>query len=100
LDQTAPWSLAKEKERRTRLASVLYNALESLRIIAIVIYPVMPQTGVEIWRQIGLKDGLPEQEFSRAKIWDQYRAGFTIERAKALFPRVETPTGKVGKDES
>ncbi len=100
LDQTAPWSLAKEKERRTRLASVLYNALESLRIIAIVIYPVMPQTGVDIWRQIGLEDGLPEQEFSRAKIWGQYRAGLTIEGAKALFPRVETPKGKVGKDES
>ena len=100
LDQTAPWSLAKEKERRARLASVLYNALESLRIIAILIYPVMPQTGVEIWRQIGLEDGLPEQELSQAKIWGQYRAGSTVERAKALFPRVETPKGKGAKDES
>jgi methionyl-tRNA synthetase len=100
LDQTAPWSLAKEKERRARLGNVLYNALESLRIIAILIYPVMPQAGVEVWRQIGLKDGLPEQELSQAKVWGQYRADFTIEREKALFPRVEIQKGKVGKDES
>ena len=100
LDQTAPWSLAKEKERRARLGTVLYNALESLRIIAILIYPVMPQAGVEVWRQIGLKDGLPEQELSQAKVWGQYRADFTIEREKALFPRVEIQKGKVGKDES
>jgi methionyl-tRNA synthetase len=91
LDQTAPWSLAKEEKRQMRLATVLYNALESLRIIAILIYPVMPQTGVEIWRQINLGTQLPEQEFSQAKIWGQYRVGSIIERARALFPRVETP---------
>ena len=91
LDQTAPWSLAKERNREDRLASALYNALESLRIIAILIYPVMPQAGAEIWRQIGLGTQLPEQEFGQAKAWGHYRVGSTIERTKALFPRVESP---------
>jgi len=91
LDQTAPWSLAKEKTQHTRLASVLYNALESLRIIAILIYPVMPQTGTEIWHQIGLKPQLAEQEFRQAEIWGQSRVGSVVERAKSLFPRVELP---------
>jgi methionyl-tRNA synthetase len=91
LDQTAPWSLAKEKKQQRRLATVLYNALESLRIIAILIYPVMPRTGVEIWRQIDLEAQLPEQEFSQAKIWGQYGVGSIVERAGTLFPRVDTP---------
>jgi methionyl-tRNA synthetase len=91
LDQTAPWSLAKEKTQHTRLASVLYNALESLRIIAILIYPVMPQAGIEIWRQIGLEPQLAEQGFRQAEIWGKYRVGSVVERAKPLFPRVEPP---------
>ena len=91
LDQTAPWSLAKERSHEGRLASVLYNALESLRIIAILIYPVMPQAGAEIWRQIGLGSQLPEQEFGQAKAWGHYRVGSTMERTKALFPRFESP---------
>jgi len=97
LDQTAPWSLAKEKKRQTRLATVLYNALESLRIIAILIYPVMPRTGVEIWRQIDLGAQLPEQKLSQATIWGQYRVGSTVDRARTLFPRVDTPKAQ-GRD--
>jgi methionyl-tRNA synthetase len=91
LDQTAPWSLAKEKKQQGRLATVLYNALESLRIIAILIYPVMPRTGVEIRHQINLGAQLPEQEFSQAKIWGQYGVGSVVEGARTLFPRVDTP---------
>ncbi len=91
LDQTAPWFLAKENKHQTRLATVLYNALESLRIIAILIYPVMPQTGVEIWRQIGMGAQLPGQEFGQAKIWGQYRVDSTLERGRNLFPRIDTP---------
>ncbi len=90
LDQTAPWSLAKEKKRRTRLATVLYDALESLRVIAILIYPVMPRTSVEIWRQIDPGAQLPEQDFSQAKLWGQYKAGSILKRPRALFPRVDT----------
>ena len=90
LDQTAPWLLAKDKKYQRRLASVLYNAMESLRIIAILIYPVMPQTGVEIWHQIGLGPKLPEQKFSQAKIWGRYRVDSIGERARTLFPRVDT----------
>jgi methionyl-tRNA synthetase len=98
LDHTAPWSLAKEEKRQPRLATVLYKALESLRIIAILIYPVMPQTGLEIWRQIGLEAQLSEQEFGRAEIWGQYRVGSMLERARALFPRLEAPKAEGRKE--
>jgi methionyl-tRNA synthetase len=91
LDQAAPWSLAKEKNRWARLATVLYNALESLRIIAILVYPVMPQAGLEIWHQIGMEPQLQEQAFNQAKIWGQYSAGSMVERGKPLFPRIESP---------
>ena len=91
LDQTAPWSLAKDSNRQGRLASVLYNALDSLRIIAVLIYPVMPRTAVEIWRQIGQEDQLAEQEFSEATSWGRYRPDSSVQRGEALFPRVEAP---------
>jgi len=89
LDQTAPWSLAKKKKRQTRLATVLYNALESMRVIAILIYPVMPRTAVEIWRQIDVGAQIPEKECSQAKKWGQYTVGSSVQKARALFPRVE-----------
>jgi methionyl-tRNA synthetase len=83
--------LAKDSTRQERLASVLYNALDSLRIIAVLIYPVIPRTAVEIWRQIGQEDQLAEQEFSEATSWGRYRPDSSIQRGEALFPRVEAP---------
>jgi len=53
IDENAPWVLAKDDSNKERLATVLYNLLETIRIVAVFLNPVMPNTTVEIWRQIG-----------------------------------------------
>ncbi|MGA2468625.1 MAG: methionine--tRNA ligase [Thermodesulfobacteriota bacterium] len=53
VDETAPWSLAKEEKDRPRLATVLYEALEALRIIAFLLAAFMPSTSEKMWSQLG-----------------------------------------------
>ena len=52
IDETMPWILAKEEEKRPRLAQVLYNLAESIRIISILIQPFMTETPIKIWDQL------------------------------------------------
>lgn len=53
IDETMPWALAKEEGKKERLGTVLYNLLESIRFIAILLQPVMPKTSEKIFEQIG-----------------------------------------------
>ena len=57
IDETAPWALAKDESKRARLAEVMYNLCESIRIISVLIAPFMPDTCAEIRRQLGLEGG-------------------------------------------
>ena len=52
IDETTPWALAKDESKKTRLATVLYNLLESIRISSIMLAPFMPQTMPEVWKRI------------------------------------------------
>ena len=64
LEETAPWSLAKQKGRQTEVNNVLYTAAESLRIASVLLWPVMPERMSELWARLGwspsgsLRDGL------------------------------------------
>lgn len=55
IDETEPWNLAKDEERRAELESVMVHLAESLRIIALLIQPVMPETSKSIFEQLGLE---------------------------------------------
>ncbi len=87
IDETAPWSLAKDPEQRQRLGSVMYNLLESIRIIALLVAPFMPATGEKILDILGcdskklLLDGQDQ--------WGGLKPGATIEKAAPIFPRIE-----------
>lgn len=52
IDETAPWILARDEAKRDRLATVLYNLLESIRFIAVLLSPFMPDTAKEIFSQL------------------------------------------------
>lgn len=87
IDREAPWTLAKDPDKKERLGGVLYQLLEALSLIAGLIYPVMPDTAQEMRRQIGLPDGflsLDPEEIEQA-----LPPGQTINQGQALFPRVE-----------
>lgn len=83
-----PWTLAKSPENKARLETVIYHLLESLRIIAILVSPVMPGTTQKIMEQLGIKD-VDKQDLSRARIWGELGEGNVLTRGDVLFPRIE-----------
>jgi methionyl-tRNA synthetase len=90
LEKTSPWGLAKAK-RYVRLQTVLYNAAQSLRIIAILVFPFIPAKAQEIWTQIGLGDleKLEDVRLDSAKNWDYIKAGSRVKKGKPIFPRIQ-----------
>ena len=88
IDENAPWVLAKDMEANgTRLATVMYNLLEVLRISAILLTPFMPDSAAEILRQIGACEACSTWEI--AAQYGSLPAGVTVVRGDNLFPRVD-----------
>ena len=56
IDETMPWALAKDESKKSRLAAVMYNLCEALRIVSVLIAPFMPQTAPKMWAQLGLSE--------------------------------------------
>ncbi|MEI6286974.1 MAG: methionine--tRNA ligase [Bacillota bacterium] len=96
IDETGPWALAKREDGRSRLNTVLYNLAEVLRIVAVLIQPVMPQTAPKIWQQLGVDGDVTN--LLMADTWDGIPAGTRIGAAEALFPRIETESKLSSKD--
>lgn len=88
IDETAPWLLARDETKKSRLTNVLYNLCESLRISAILLNPAMPETAGKIFTQLGLDES--HLTFERAVFGDS--ASYEIKRAEALFPRIDFDT--------
>jgi len=88
LDDTAPWSLAKENKER-ELKESLYNSLESLRFIAIMAFPFMPSSSERLWRMLGFKGALSDVRIEEAGRWGGTPEGQEVEQPVPLFPRIE-----------
>ncbi len=89
VDETAPWALAKDPERRQRLATVMYNLAESLRFITVMAAPFMPKLPARVWAQLGL-EGRPDLQTWGSLSWGKLPAGTVLKRGEALFPRIDT----------
>jgi len=87
LDDTKPWTLAKQG-KKAEVAGSLRNSAEALRIIATLISPVMPATAGRIWEQLGLGP-IGSARVDDARRWDGIRDGTRVAKAAALFPRIE-----------
>ncbi|MDI7261513.1 MAG: methionine--tRNA ligase [Thermodesulfobacteriota bacterium] len=90
VDETAPWSLAKEEKDRPRLSTVLYQALESLRIIALLLAPFMPSTSEKMWSQLGMENNLWQQDLGKDGKWGGLKPGRRVAKPTPLFPRIDT----------
>lgn len=88
IDETMPWALAKSEENKARLAAVLYNLAESIRIVSILIQPFMPETPEKIWHQLGINDK-KYVEWETAKKWGVYPEGAAVNKGEPLFPRID-----------
>jgi methionyl-tRNA synthetase len=89
VDETAPWSLAKEEKDRPRLATVLYEALEALRIIALLLAAFMPSTSEKMWSQLGIEENLWEQNLKENGKWGRLKPGRRVAKPTPLFPRLD-----------
>ncbi len=89
IDETAPWALAKDPEKKQELANVLYNLVESLRTISVLISPFMPQTAERIWKQLNLPQAFADVQLTDIETWGGTPAGLHVGTPEQLFPRIE-----------
>ncbi|MBQ2815648.1 MAG: methionine--tRNA ligase [Clostridia bacterium] len=85
IDETAPWALAKDEEKKARLGTVLYNLLESIRVIAVLLSPFMPSTADEILAQMNCD----ERSYDSVADFGGIKAGTKVGEAKPLFSRID-----------
>jgi methionyl-tRNA synthetase len=89
LVEAAPWALVKEASRRQEAADVLYQALEALRVWAVLVSPVMPSAAARLWDQLGLEGSPSPGPIPDAAAWGGLETGSLTRRGDALFPRLE-----------
>ena len=85
IDETTPWSLAKDESKKARLGTVLYNLLESIRFTAVLLSPFLPDTADKIFAQLNtdIKDYDSLGEFGALK------AGTQVGKAEPIFARID-----------
>lgn len=88
VDETQPWILAKDEEQKAKLANVLYNLSEAIRIVSVLIQPFMPNTPKLIWEQLGINDEALHT-WDSAKTWGMLPAEITISKGNVIFPRID-----------
>ncbi|MEU6528391.1 methionine--tRNA ligase [Streptomyces sp. NPDC046928] len=94
LTEQEPWKVAKDggATARARLATILHTAAESLRALAVLLHPVMPETAQRLWTSLGAEPSLgplADQRIQDAGAWGALAPGTRITKGPALFPRLE-----------
>ncbi len=87
IDENAPWTLAKDPTNRGRLAAVMYNLLETVRICAVLLTPFIPDSAEKIFDQIGACPCC--RTWEKANVWGSLRPDVTVHKGEALFPRID-----------
>ena len=89
IDETCPWVLARDEEKKPRLAAVMYNLLEALRVALTLLTPFMPESCAKGFEQIGADES--------ARCWDKageygvLPAEVSVRKGETLFPRIDAP---------
>lgn len=87
IDETAPWVLAKDEANKARLATVMYNLLETIRITVTLLQPVIPESCEKAFAQIGADD--KDRTWDNAGTFGVLRANVTVCKGDTLFPRID-----------
>ncbi|MCP4020936.1 MAG: methionine--tRNA ligase [Desulfobacteraceae bacterium] len=91
IDTHEPWALAKDESKANELALVLTNLVEGLRVVAGLIYPIMPSTSKKMLKTIDFNQDR-EKDFSTLEEiapWGQIKEGTIIQKPEVLFPRID-----------
>lgn len=87
IDETTPWTLAKDEANKPRLAAVLYNLLDAIRVISALLYPFMPTTMPKVWKQIGAdKDSVSYENAGKSGVLPK---NVKVRKGDVLFPRID-----------
>ncbi|MDR1656697.1 MAG: methionine--tRNA ligase [Deltaproteobacteria bacterium] len=99
IDSEAPWALAKDPSKAERLSTVMARLVKGLALLGALVWPVMPATGAEMWRRLGLD---PAQiTIDNDRILTMLSHGREIKAGSAFFPRIETTETKTrGKNQA
>ena len=89
IDETSPWSLAKQEDEKSneKLKSVIYHLIENLRRIAILLYPFMEETSIKIFNQIGI-DSKELKSWESLEKYEGIKNSKVIEKGEPLFLRL------------
>ena len=87
IDETQPWILGKDETKKARLATVLYNLLETVRITSTLLYPFMPATMPKVWEQIGTSES--QGSYENAATFGVLPADVTVHKGGIIFPRID-----------
>jgi methionyl-tRNA synthetase len=87
IDETAPWVLGKDESKKARLATVLYNLLETIRIVSTLLSNFMPTTMPKVWEQICAAES--DITYENAGKFGVLPADVTVHRGEIIFPRID-----------
>lgn len=90
IEETAPWALAKDPEKKDRLGTVLYSMTEALRICTVLCTHFMPGLPAKVWAQLGIGDKPEVHLWDSAHVWGSLPFGGKIHRGEPIFPRIDT----------
>lgn len=85
----APWHLVKDAGKRAELEVTIYALLETMRQLAVLLFPVIPSKACEIWRQLGAKGSPEDVHLDDLKIWGGLDANLKVAPGDPVFPRIE-----------
>jgi len=88
ISEQKPWTLAEDAAKRAQLDTVLWIAADTLRAVAVLAHPVIPNATEKLWRALGQSGSIGEQRIDELQ-WGILRAGTKIAKAETLFPRIE-----------
>jgi methionyl-tRNA synthetase len=92
LETRAPWKAAKDPANADQVATTLYTSCEALRVIALLLAPLLPETSEEIFGRLGIPDTLKTARLpGDAERWGVLEPGTATTKGAALFPRIELP---------
>ncbi len=85
IDETTPWTLAKDESAKDRLGTVMYNLLECIRFAAVLLEPIIPATSEAIYKQIGTD----KTDYASLAAFGGMIAGASVGEASVLFARID-----------
>ena len=89
IDETAPWTLVKDDDKKDRLAVVMNHLVNGLYKTAVMIYPYMPAAAQKIWNQLGIDKLVRDAKVADITGWNLLPVGHILGNAEPIFPRLD-----------